>query len=156
MNELFTFFAFLGSITSILAFLLSIIKKDKLRNIMFYLAIAVLCGIASWSFHLYKRETDKELIREKREQKARMEAKAILDSSPSYISYSDSGENMGVITSVLIFLDKYKDIWPNAYEDYKKNKEELYEDPGLYEFTNKDKIQMAGQEALQVLKSLAQ
>ncbi len=67
MDILFEYFGYLGAIASILGFILAIVKKDKLRNIILYIVIAIVSGIAVWSFHLYKQENDKKLILEKRE-----------------------------------------------------------------------------------------
>lgn len=157
MDIWFEYFGYLGAIASILGFILAIVKKDKLRNIILYIVIAIVSGIAVWSFHLYKQENDKKLILEKREQKARMDAKILLKSSPSYISYWNPGESMGVVSSVLLLLEQYKDIWPKNYEDYREKvtliEKEFYNDSNL---KNSESIQYAGEEALQILKALAQ
>lgn len=158
MNALFTVVGFLGSIASIIGFVMSIIKKDKIRNKILYSVIFVLSAITAYSYHLYRQETDERLRIESRKQEIRLEAQDLLKSYPSYISYYNPGENQGLLYGILVLLEKNKDIFPETYESYKKDVLQKIEtsnnEPDMYK--KREQMEIAANSAMQFLKSLAQ
>ncbi len=158
MNDLYTIVGFTGSIASIIGFVMSIIKKDKIRNKILYFIIFVLSAFAVYSYHLYKQETDERLKIENRKQEVRLEAQELLKSYPSYISYYNPGENEGVLYGILVLLEKNKDIFPETYESYKKDVLQKIEtsnnESDMYK--RREQMEIAANSAMQFLKSLAQ
>jgi len=162
MTIFYTIICVLGSVASVAGFVFSINNnKDKDRNLInrtLYVIIFVLSIFAAVSYYKYKEETDKKLDLELKKQKAQIEAKAILNSFPSYTDHFEPGTNEGVFFSVLFFLEKNKDLWPETYETFKKNFDQVidkynHESDG---FTKNELMESAADQAMRVLKTLAQ
>ena len=102
--------------------------------------------------------TDEQLNIEKRKQEIKNEAKNILDSSPTYISYWKPGENEGLLYSILGLLERNRDIYPEMYKVYKENvMHKINKANEEDDFSKKrEQLEMAGASALQIIKTLAQ
>ena len=94
----------------------------------------------------------------RRKQEIKHEAKKILDSSPTYISYWDPGENEGLLYSTLGLLERNRDIYPEMYELYKENVLHKINKANNEDDLSKrrEQLEIAGSSALQLLKTLAQ
>lgn len=157
MDNLYTIIGLLSSIITIIAWVLSMRKLNGKRNIIMVSIISVLSLLTTASLWLYKQETDKQLNIEYRKQAIKVEAKKILESAPSYISFYEPGENQGILYSTLVLLESNKDIYPETYELYKKDVikkiEKSNEEKDSY--TRKEQMEIAGKSAMQFLKSIA-
>lgn len=122
-----------------------------------YFIIIVLTSVTAYSYTQYKQITDEQLNIEKRKLEMKNEAKNILDSSPTYISYWDPGENEGLLYSTLGLLERNRDIYPEMYEEYKKNVIHKISNVNDEDDLSKkrEQLEMAGSSALQILKTLA-
>ena len=158
MDSLSTDIGFVGSVASIIGWIMSWKYKDKTRNKIMYFIIFILSGLTALTFHLYKEETDKRLKLENRKQEVRLEAQNMLKSYPNYISYYEPGENEGVLYGTLVLLEKNKDIFPETYELYKKDVIQKIEKSNRETdiFRRREQMEIAGKAAMQFLKLLAQ
>ena len=98
MDNVITIISVASSILSIAGFILSIKRNDSIRNRIFYFLIIILTVTTSYLYTQYKQVTDEQLNIERRKQEIKNEARNILASSPTYISYWDPGENEGYIS----------------------------------------------------------
>lgn len=158
MGNLYLCISILGSIISIISWLASINLKDSKRNIIMYFIISVLSVMTSITFAAYKHATDPQLELERRKEVLKIDAKALLEKMPSYISYYEPGENEGVVYSILILLEGNRDIFSETYEQYKTNViskiEKANNECDVYE--KRKLLEEAGNSAKQILRSLAQ
>lgn len=108
--------------------------------------------------HPSTKETDKLLDFELRKQKAQVKAKAILASFPSYIDNFEAGTNEGVFFPTLFFLERNKALWPDTHETFRDNfakTTDVYNN-GADDFTRNELMESAADQAIMVMKSLAQ
>ena len=155
MDNVITIISVAASILSIIGFILSIKCKDSIINKILYILIIILTFATSYLYTQYKHVTDEQLSKERRKQEIKHEAKKILDSSPTYISYWDPGENEGLLYSTLGLLERNRDIYPEMYKEnviHKINKANDEDDPSK----RREQLEIAGSSALQLLKVLAQ
>ena len=158
MDNFITIINVSASILSIYFFILSIKNKDSIISKFWYIFIIILTIFTAYSYAQYKQVTDEQLNIEKRKQEIKNEAKNILDSSPTYISYWEPGENEGLLYSTLGLLERNRDIYPEMYEVYKENVIHKINNANDEEdFSKKRKqLEIAGASALQLIKALAQ
>lgn len=157
MEVIYNITGLLGSIASIAALIMSYRLQDKTRNKITFFIISALSILTVVTSYLYKQEVDKQLSIEQRKQVIKLEAQKILESSPSYISLYEPGENEGVLYSILILLEKNKDIFPETYELYKKDVIMKIEKSNAEKdiFRRREQMEIAGKSGVQFLKSLA-
>lgn len=158
MDNLITIINVSASILSIYFFILSIKNKDSIISKFWYIFIIILTIFTAYSYAQYKQVTDEQLNIEKRKQEIKNEAKNILDSSPTYISYWEPGENEGLLYSTLGLLERNRDIYPEMYKVYKENvMHKINKANEEDDFSKKrEQLEMAGASALQIIKTLAQ
>ena len=158
MDNVITIISVASSILSIAGFFLSIKRNDSIRNRIFYFLIIILTVTTSYLYTQYKQVTDEQLNIERRKQKIKNEARNILASSPTYISYWDPGENEGLLYSTLGLLERNRDIYPEMYEVYKENVMHKINKANDEDDLSKkrEQLEIAGASALQLLKTLAQ
>lgn len=158
MDNVINIISIASSILSIAGFILSIKRNDSIRNRIFYFLIIILTGTTSYLYTQYKQTTDEQLNIERRKQEIKNEAKNILESSPTYISYWDPGENEGLLYSTLGLLERNRDIYPEMYEVYKENVMHKINKANDEDDLSKkrEQLEIAGASALQLLKTLAQ
>lgn len=158
MDNVITIISVAASILSIIGFILSIKCKDSIINKICYILIIILTVATSYLYTQYKHITDEQLCIERRKQEIKHEAKKILDSSPTYISYWDPGENEGLLYSTLGLLERNRDIYPEMYELYKENVLHKINKANNEDDLSKrrEQLEIAGSSALQLLKTLAQ
>lgn len=158
MDNFITIINVSASILSIYFFILSIKNKDSIISKFWYIFIIILTIFTAYSYAQYKQVTDELLNIEKRKQEIKNEAKNILDSSPTYISYWEPGENEGLLYSTLGLLERNRDIYPEMYEVYKENViHKINKANDEEDFSKKRKqLEIAGASALQIIKTLAQ
>lgn len=157
MGNLYLCISVLGSIISIISWLKSINLKDSKRNIIMYFIISALSVTTSITFAAYKHATDPQLESKRRKEALKIEAKALLEKMPSYISYCEPGENEGIVYSILILLEENSDIFSETYEQYKINViskiEKANNECDVYE--KRKLLDEAGNSAKRILQSLA-
>jgi hypothetical protein len=161
MTIVYTIICVLGSVASIVGVVLTIKRTNKNQNIInrtLYFIIFCLSVFAAISYYKYKEETDKQLDFELRKQNAQIEAQAILNTLPNYISEYEPGINEGIFFSVLFFLEKNKTLWPDAYESFKKNLEQVID---MYNkesdrYKKNEIMESSANQAVILMKSLAQ
>ena len=158
MDNVITIISIASSILSIAGFILSIKRNDSIRNKIFYFLIIILTVTTSYLYTQYKQVTDEQLNIERRKQEIKNEARNILASSPTYISYWDPGENEGLLYSTLGLLERNRDIYPEMYEVYKENVMHKINKANDEDDLSKkrEQLEIAGASALQLLKTLAQ
>lgn len=158
MDSLYTVIGFVGSVVSIIGWVMSLRYKDKTRNKIMYFIIFILSGLTAFTFHLYKQETDERLKLENRKQEVKLEAQNMLKNYPDYISYYEPGENEGLLYGTLVLLEKNKDIFPETYELYKKDVIQKIEKSNRETdiFRKREQMEIAGKAAMQFLKLLGQ
>ena len=158
MDNVITIISVASSILSIAGFILSIKRNDSIRNRIFYFLIITLTVTTSYLYTQYKQLTDEQLNIERRKQEIKNEARNILASSPTYISYWDPGENEGLLYSTLGLLERNRDIYPEMYEVYKENVMHKINKANDEDDQSKkrEQLEIAGASALQLLKTLAQ
>ena len=158
MDNVITIISVASSILSIAGFILSIKRNDSTRNRIFYFLIITLTVTTSYLYTQYKQVTDEQLNIERRKQEIKNEARNILASSPTYISYWDPGENEGLLYSTLGLLERNRDIYPEMYEVYKENVMHKINKANDEDDQSKkrEQLEIAGASALQLLKTLAQ
>ena len=158
MDNVITIISVASSILSIAGFILSIKRNDSIRNRIFYFLIIILTVTTSYLYTQYKQVTDEQLNIERRKQEIKNEARNILASSPTYISYWDPGENEGLLYSTLGLLERNRDIYPEMYEVYKENVIHKINKANDEDDLSKkrEQLEIAGASALQLLKTLAQ
>lgn len=158
MDNFITIINVSASILSIYFFILSIKNKDSIISKFWYIFIIILTIFTAYSYAQYKQVTDEQLNIEKRKQEIKNEAKNILDSSPTYISYWEPGENEGLLYSTLGLLERNRDIYPEMYKVYKENvMHKINKANEEDDFSKKrEQLEMAGASALQIIKTLAQ
>ncbi len=158
MDNVITIISVASSILSIAGFILSIKRNDSIRNRIFYFLIIILTVTTSYLYTQYKQVTDEQLNIERRKQEIKNEARNILASSPTYISYWDPGENEGLLYSTLGLLERNRDIYPEMYEVYKENVMHKINKANDEDDQSKkrEQLEIAGASALQLLKTLAQ
>lgn len=158
MDNVITIISVASSILSIAGFILSIKRNDSIRNRIFYFLIIILTVTTSYLYTQYKQVTDEQLNIERRKQEIKNEARNILASSPTYISYWDPGENEGLLYSTLGLLERNRDIYPEMYEVYKENVMHKINKANDEDDLSKkrEQLEIAGASALQLLKTLAQ
>lgn len=157
MDNFIVIISICASIFSAISFILSFIYNDNYRNKVLYFIIIVLTSVTAYSYTQYKQITDEQLNIEKRKLEMKNEAKNILDSSPTYISYWDPGENEGLLYSTLGLLERNRDIYPEMYEEYKKNVIHKISNVNDEDDLSKkrEQLEIAGSSALRILKTLA-
>lgn len=145
-----------ASIVTIIGFLISVIKKDR-RNTFLYIIILILGAITFYFFQCYKTKMNQQLCEERIREQIRMEAQEIKSSFPNFISYYEPGQNEGVLYSALIFLEKYKDRNPEAYEIYKENVIRKLDKAHNSHFDSerRELMEQAGKTAKQIIETLA-
>ena len=158
MDNVITIISVASSILSIAGFILSIKRNDSIRNRIFYFLIIILTVTTSYLYTQYKQVTDEQLNIERRKQEIKNEARNILASSPTYISYWDPEENEGLLYSTLGLLERNRDIYPEMYEVYKENVMHKINKANDEDDLSKkrEQLEIAGASALQLLKTLAQ
>ena len=158
MDNVITIISVASSILSIAGFILSIKRNDSIRNRIFYFLIIILTVTTSYLYTQYKQVTDEQLNIERRKLEIKNEARNILASSPTYISYWDPGENEGLLYSTLGLLERNRDIYPEMYEVYKENVMHKINKANDEDDLSKkrEQLEIAGASALQLLKTLAQ
>lgn len=158
MENVINFINITASILSIIGFILSIKNNDSIRNKFFFFLIILLTISTSFLYIQYNQVTDELLNLERRKQEIKKEARSILNSSPSYISYWEPGKNEGLLYSILGLLEKNRDIYPEMYETYKENVihkvNKANDEDDLSR--KREQLEIAGASALQLLKTLAQ
>lgn len=159
MNSIFTIIGFAGSFASIIGLALSLAHKDnRMWNTILYSAIVVLSLVASCSYYLYHKEIDNKVRIENRKREIKLEAQEMLDNFPTYIDYYNPGENEGLLFGILAWLETNNDILSETYELYKQDVirkvEKSNDEPDL--FKRREQMEIAGESAKQLLKSLAQ
>ena len=158
MENVINFINITASILSIIGFILSIKINDSIRNKFFFFLIILLTISTSFLYIQYNQVTDELLNLERRKQEIKKEARSILNSSPSYISYWEPGKNEGLLYSILGLLEKNRDIYPEMYETYKENVihkvNKANDEDDLSR--KREQLEIAGASALQLLKTLAQ
>lgn len=158
MENVINFINITASILSIIGFILSIKNNDTIRNKFFFFLIILLTISTSFLYIQYNQVTDELLNLERRKQEIKKEARSILNSSPSYISYWEPGKNEGLLYSILGLLEKNRDIYPEMYETYKENVihkvNKANDEDDLSR--KREQLEIAGASALQLLKTLAQ
>ena len=158
MENVINFINITASILSIIGFILSIKNNDSIRNKFFFFLIILLTISTSYLYIQYNQATDELLNLERRKQEIKKEARSILNSSPSYISYWEPGKNEGLLYSILGLLEKNRDIYPEMYETYKENVihkvNKANDEDDLSR--KREQLEIAGASALQLLKTLAQ
>jgi uncharacterized protein with PQ loop repeat len=148
----------IGALASIVALIVSIVKKDKTRNAILYLIIFILFGISAWSLYSYKQATNEEQMVYKRKQEACEKAQKLLETFPAYIDHFNPGQNEGLIYAVFSFLENYDDIYPETFELYKKDVYQIqdkWNNEANSVYLN-GQMEIAGEKAKQTLKGLAQ
>ena len=160
MTIVYTIICVLGSVASVAGFIMSINneKKQNMINRSLYVIIFALSIFAAISYYKYKAETDKQLDFELRKQKAQIEAQAILNSFPVYISHFEPGANEGILYSALFFLEKNKTLWPDTYDSFRTNVEQTIDTYNKEsDWTARNELmESAANQAVRVLKSIAQ
>ncbi len=88
----------------------------------------------------------------------RLEAKNLLEKVPLSIDYYNPGENQGLLLSTLFLIEKNKDLFPETYEIYKLTvvEEIKYANNESDIFRKRERMEIAGNSAVRLLKSLAQ
>lgn len=146
----------LGSLASILGLIISIKKEGKKRNIILFAIIFLLTISTSILSYKYTKATNEKLDIESRKEILRTDAKRLLESSPSYVSYYEPGENEGLIYSLLILLESNKDIYPETYNSYKRTViERIAKADSVDVYKKRVIMEDSGKSALQFLKSLS-
>ena len=158
MDKFITSISICSSIFSIIAFIISFITKDNLKNKILYFIIIILTICTTYSCVKYKQITNKQLNIENRKLKVKNEAKEILTSLPTHISYWEPGTNEGILYIGLILLENNKDIYPETYELYKINVTDKIKisNKENNDYKKQELMQNAGEMALQIIKSLSQ
>lgn len=168
MDTIYTIICIVGSIASIIGLILAIInnvvkinnleKKHNVINIVLYIIILILCIFGGVSYHKYKKEVEKQLDYELRKNRTQTEAKAILDSFPPYGSYFNPGDNEGIVFSTLFFLEKNNTFWPDSYNLFKNNTENVIDQYNKEpdEQKKREIMEPAANQAIRVMKSLAE
>lgn len=146
----------LGIISSIIGCYIAIRKNDN-KNKYIYTVIIILCIVAATTSYLYRQEVNEKLQIEERKRTLKIEAKKQLDKIPFYISPYDTGKNEGVLYSIFVLLEGYKDLYPDTYEIYRKSVIQRIEDAQkLDDISRGYKIQEAADAAKQLVKSLSE
>jgi len=153
--------SFVGSVASILSLILSIKSKWFKKtwvNIVMYAFLLITSSSSGILFYLYKQSVDTQLQIENRKLIVKQEAINLLNSAPAYISYYEPGENEGLLYSTLSLLEKNKDLFPETYEVYKRDVIEKIESVNKEDdfYKKREKMEIAGNAALRLLKSLSQ
>ncbi len=158
MGSILTIISILGSLTSIYAFIHSIKLKDSIRNMVAYGILLLTSVISGVCFYLYNQEIDAKIQFEKQKETVRLEAQNLLENIPSSIDYYNPGENEGLLLSALALLEKNKDIFPETYEIYKLEVIQKIKkaDKESDIFRKREQMEIAGNSAIRLLKSLAQ
>lgn len=158
MGSIITIINILGSLTSIYAFIHSIKLKDSIRNMVTYGILLLTSVISGVCFYLYHQETDTKIQYEKQKETVRLEAKNLLENVPSSIDYYNPGENEGLLLSTLALLERNKDIFPETYEAYKLEVIQKMKNADNESdiFRKREQMEIAGNSAIRLLKSLAQ
>lgn len=150
-----------GSVASIISLGISFkqnwVKKIWISRITFLL-LFITSILSGTFFYLYKQSVNKQLQIENRKLIVKQEATNLLKSAPIYISYYEPGENEGLLYSTLSLLEKNKDLFPETYEVYKRDVIEKIESVNKEDdiFKKREKMEIAGNSALRLLKSLSQ
>ncbi len=146
----------LGIISSIIGCYIAI-REHNNKNKYIYSIIIILCAATATSSYLYRQEVDEKLKIQERKQTLKFEAKKQLDKIPFYISSSDTGENEGILYSIFVLLEGYKDLYPDTYEIYRKSVIQRIEDAQkLDDISRGHKMQEAANAAKQLVKSLSE
>ncbi|MDE6650123.1 MAG: hypothetical protein K2K45_09370 [Muribaculaceae bacterium] len=153
--------SFIGSLASIASLILSIKSKWFKKtwvNIVMYSFLLITSGSSGILFYLYKQSVNEQLQIENRKLIVKQEATNLLKSAPAYISYYEPGESEGLLYSTLSLLEKNKDLFPETYEVYKRDVIEKIESVNREDDISKkrEKMEIAGNSALRLLKSLSQ
>lgn len=159
MDTAIEIISLISSILSIIGFILTIKCKNSIFiSKVVYFLILILTVVTAYLCIQYKQLTDEKLNIERRKLEIKNEAKNILDSSPTYISYWKPGENEGLLYSTLGLLERNRDIYPEMYKVYKENvMHKINKANEEDDFSNKrEQLEMAGASALQIIKTLAQ
>lgn len=132
-------------------------KKVWISRFMFLL-LFITSILSGTFFYLYKQSVNEQLQIENRKLIVKQEATNLLKSAPAYISYYEPGESEGLLYSTLYLLEKNKDLFPETYEVYKCDVIEKIESVNKEDDISKkrEKMEIAGNSALRLLKSLSQ
>lgn len=150
-----------GSVASIVSLGISFrsnwVKKVWISRFMFFL-LFITSILSGTFFYLYKQSVNEQLQIENRKVIVKEEATNLLKSAPAYISYYEPGESEGLLYSTLSLLEKNKDLFPETYEVYKRDVIEKIESVNREDDISKkrEKMEIAGNSALRLLKSLSQ
>jgi hypothetical protein len=148
----------LGSIASIIGLTVAFIKDNNIRNKVFYSIIVLLTISTTVVSYKYKKAIDDKLNIQLRKAQMKADAKQLLRNLPATISYFQAGENEGVIYSTLTLLEANKDIFPDTYDLFKQNVIKRLEKVNSETESSKksEQLELAGNSALQFLKSLSE
>lgn len=148
----------LGSIASIIGLIIAFVKDISSRNKALYSIIVILTMSTTVLSYNYKKVMDEKVNVEIRKGQMRKDAKQILSKLPLVLNYLDAGENEGVIYSTLILLEANKDIFPDTYELFKQNVIQRIEKVNIEteRAKKREQLELAGNSALQFLKSLSE
>jgi hypothetical protein len=146
-------------ILSALSTTVSIIGIFKAKGIRFirylYTAIAILATATAIVFYWYSEAVNKKLDFEKRRVEIRVQAKKIVHDY-NYVSYFEPGKSEGLIFSTLSLLERNQDVNPELYSIYKEIAiTRLKNLDALGETERKQRLEISGNAALQILKDLS-
>lgn len=148
----------LGSIASIIGFTIAFTQDNSLRNKTLYGIIVLLTIFSTIISFNYKKVMDEKVDIELRKTRMKSDASNLLSKLPSNLNYFDPGESEGVIYSTLTLLESNKDIFPDTYDLFKKNVIQRIEKVNSETELDKkrEQLELAGNSALQFLKSLSE
>ena len=155
MNSINFIFGLLGSIASIVGLVMSVIKRENIRNKVLYIIIIILTATTVWSSYEYKKLTNEKLRVEERKLSMKNDAKKMYENTS--ISYWSPEESEGLILSLLLLLEDNKDIYPEMYDIYRNNVISRIEKADNENDMQKkrEQMQIAGGSAKQILSLIA-
>jgi flagellar motor component MotA len=109
----------LGSTASIIGLIITVVKRESLRNKVLFFIITLLTIFTAITSYNYAQVTNEKLKIEERIVKMKNEAKKMYNST--YINYWSPGGSEGLAFSLLFLLEENKDIYPEMYDKYQKN-----------------------------------
>lgn len=115
------FLEILGTITSILGFLLSLIAVIKQKEKVLALLICIMTIACAVTFYHYRILADEKIQEVQRRDDAKKKALELLESVPTIIYRYETGKNKAITYQVLLYLEKYRDLFPETAEIYKED-----------------------------------
>lgn len=115
------FLEILGIITSILSFVLSLVALLKNREKVLAGIICIMTLAFAVVFYHYTLLADERIKEVQRREEAKKEASEIVATIPTPIYSFNPGRNKAIAHHALFYLEKYSDLFPISYEDYKED-----------------------------------